>query len=51
MIILGLLLLLLGWLLSIHLLWVLGIIVLVIGVVLLIAGQAGHAVGGRSHWY
>lgn len=51
MIIIGLALLLLGFLLGIYILWVLGIIALVIGLVLLIAGHAGHAVGGRAHWY
>jgi membrane-bound ClpP family serine protease len=32
------------------LLWV-GIVLLVIGLCLLLAGRAGHDVGGRSHWY
>ncbi len=51
MIILGLLLLLLGFVLSIPLLWTLGIIVLIVGLVLLIAGQAGRQVGGRAHYW
>ncbi|WUD57908.1 DUF6131 family protein [Nocardia sp. NBC_00511] len=28
-----------------------GVIVLVIGVALMLAGMAGHAVGGRRHYY
>lgn len=51
MIIIGLILLLLGFVLSIPLLWTLGIIVLIIGLVLLIAGQVGRQVGGRAHYW
>jgi hypothetical protein len=52
-IILGLLLLIVGWLLGIHLLVVLGAILLVIGVILLFLlglSQAGRPVGGRNWW-
>lgn len=51
MIILGLVLLLLGFLLKISVLWTIGIIVLVVGLVLLLLGSAGRAVGGRKHYY
>jgi hypothetical protein len=51
MIILGLILLVLGFLLNVSILWTLGIIVLVIGVVLFALGSAGRAVGGRRHWF
>ncbi len=51
MIILGLVLLLLGFVLAVPLLWTLGIIVLIIGIVLLIAGQLGRQVGGRAHYW
>jgi hypothetical protein len=51
MIVLGLILLVLGWLLGIHLLVTLGIIVVAIGLILVIVGLVGHPVGGRSHWY
>lgn len=51
MIILGLALLLLGMFLHIGILWTIGIIVLIIGVVLWVAGSAGHSVGGRRHYY
>jgi membrane-bound ClpP family serine protease len=32
-------------------LWGVGIIVLVVGVILLILGRTGRAVGGRRHYY
>jgi Family of unknown function (DUF6131) len=51
MIVLGVLLLLVGFLLGIHLLWIIGLVLLLVGAVLWIAGSAGHAVGGRSHWF
>ena len=51
MIILGIVLLVLGFLFHIAVLWTIGIIVLVIGAVLAIAGTAGRAIGGRRHWY
>jgi len=49
--ILGLVLLLLGFFLHIPVLWTIGIILLVIGAVLMVLGTAGRAVGGRTHWY
>ncbi|GAB2677676.1 DUF6131 family protein [Nocardia goodfellowii] len=51
MIVLGLVLLVVGWLLGIPLLTTAGIIVLIIGLVLLIAGSVGRPVGGRRHYY
>ena len=51
MIILGLILLVLGFLLNASILWTLGIIVLVVGLVLFALGSAGRAVGGRRHWF
>jgi Family of unknown function (DUF6131) len=50
-IILGVILLVLGFLLSIPVLWTLGIILLVIGAILAVLGSTGRAVGGRNHWY
>jgi Family of unknown function (DUF6131) len=50
-IVLGLILLILGWALGIGILVTIGIIVLVIGIVFLILGQTGRAVGGRKYWY
>ncbi len=51
MIILGIILLVLGFVLSIPILWTLGIIALVIGLVLLVMGMMGRAVGGRAHYF
>lgn len=51
MIVLGVILLVLGFLLSISILWTLGIILVVVGVVLYLLGATGRAVGGRKHWY
>jgi hypothetical protein len=51
MLILGLILLVLGFLLSIPILWTIGIILLVAGAVLYVLGATGRAVGGRKHWY
>jgi hypothetical protein len=51
MIILGLILLLLGFLLGIYILWILGLVLLVIGLVLFAAGIAGHELGGRRHYW
>jgi membrane-bound ClpP family serine protease len=50
-IILGIILLLLGFFLKIAILTTIGVIVLVVGVVLLILGSMGRAVGGRRHYY
>ena len=51
MIILGLVLLVLGFLLKISILWTIGIILLVVGAVLMLMGSMGRAVGGRRHYY
>ncbi len=51
MIILGVILLIVGFLLNIPLLWTIGIIVLIIGLVLVAMGSMGRAVGGRRHYY
>ena len=50
-IILGLILLILGFVLHISILWTIGIILLVIVAILAILGGMGRAVGGRRHWY
>jgi Zn-dependent membrane protease YugP len=51
MIILGIILLICGFVFKIPVLWTIGIILLVIGAVLWILGSMGHAVGGRRHYY
>ena len=51
MIILGVILLIIGFVTGIAILWTIGIIVLVVGLILALLGFAGHAVGGRRHYY
>jgi hypothetical protein len=51
LIILGVILLVLGFLLSIPVLWTIGIVLLVVGAILAVLGTTGRAVGGRNHWY
>jgi hypothetical protein len=51
LIVVGIILLILGFLLKIAILWTLGIIVLVIGLILMLFGAMGRAVGGRRHYY
>lgn len=51
MIILGLILLIVGFLIGLHILWTIGIILLVIGLILWVLGALGHAVGGRRHYW
>ncbi|HYU86411.1 MAG TPA: DUF6131 family protein [Kribbellaceae bacterium] len=51
MIILGLILLVIGFIAKISILWTIGIILLVIGAVLWVLGATGRAVGGRPHYW
>ena len=51
MIVAGIVLLLLGFLLGVPILWTLGLIVLIVGLVLMVLGSAGRAVGGRRHYF
>lgn len=51
MIALGVVLLILGYVLSVHWLWVIGIVLLVIGGVLWLLGAIDRPVAGRRHWY
>jgi hypothetical protein len=51
MIALGVVLLIIGFLTHISILWTLGILLVVIGLVLAVLGSAGRAVGGRRHYY
>lgn len=51
MLVIGLICIVLGYLLGIGVLTTIGIILAVIGAVLLVAGAAGHPVGGRRYWY
>jgi hypothetical protein len=40
-----------GFLLKIAILWTIGIVVLVIGLILLLLGAIGHEIGGRRHYW
>jgi membrane protein implicated in regulation of membrane protease activity len=51
MIILGLILLLIGYLTGLSLLYYLGGILLIVGVVFLVLGNVGRPVGGRKVWF
>ncbi|HET9140306.1 DUF6131 family protein [Actinophytocola sp.] len=51
MIILGVILLVIGFLTNISILWTIGIVLVVIGAVLALMGGMGRRVGGRAHWY
>ncbi|GII53245.1 hypothetical protein Pth03_16340 [Planotetraspora thailandica] len=51
MIILGIILLIIGFLTGISIMWTIGIIILVIGLVLMLMGRVGRPVGGRKHYF
>lgn len=51
MIVLGIILLVIGYLLPIPILYTLGWILVVLGVVLWLLGAVGRPIGGRTHWY
>ena len=51
MIILGIVLVVVGYVAGIPVLTTIGVILAVIGLVLLLVGSTGRAIGGRRHWY
>lgn len=51
MIILGVVLLVLGFVFGIPVLWTIGLVLIAVGVVLMILGATGRAIGGRKTWY
>jgi hypothetical protein len=51
MIVLGLILLVIGFIAKIAILWTIGIILLIVGLILVALGTMGRAVGGRRHYY
>ncbi len=51
MIILGVILLVVGFILAIPVLWTIGLVLIAVGVVLMIVGATGRAVAGRRYWY
>jgi hypothetical protein len=50
-IILGVILLIIGFVTGIAIIWTIGIIVVVIGAILALLGMMGHAIGGRRHYF
>jgi hypothetical protein len=50
-IILGVVFVILGILFGSPILWTIGLILAIVGAVLWLAGSAGHAVGGRHHYW
>ncbi|MDQ6818903.1 MAG: DUF6131 family protein [Actinomycetota bacterium] len=51
MITLGVILLIIGLIAKIAILWVIGIVLLGIGLILVLLGMVGRAVGGRRHYF
>jgi fatty acid desaturase len=51
LIILGVILLIIGFVAKVAIIWTIGIIVVVVGAILALLGTVGHAVGGRRHYY
>ncbi|WP_199920416.1 DUF6131 family protein [Streptomyces katrae] len=51
MIILGVILLIIGFVTGISILWTIGLILVVVGLILWLLGAVGHAVGGRNHYW
>ena len=51
MILLGVVLLIIGFIAKIAILWVVGVVLVLIGLALVVAGAMGRAIGGRRHYY
>jgi Family of unknown function (DUF6131) len=51
MIVLGVVLLLIGFVTKVSIIWTLGIVAVLVGAVLALLGATGREVGGRRHYY
>ena len=51
MIVLGIILLIIGFVAKIAILWTIGIVVLVLGLIAILLGSIGHSIGGRRHYW
>jgi uncharacterized protein DUF6131 len=51
MILLGVVLLLIGFIAKIAILWVVGVVLVLVGLVMVALGAMGRAVGGRRHYF
>jgi hypothetical protein len=51
LIVLGIILLIIGFVAGIAIIWTIGVIVVAIGILFALLGFAGREIGGRKHWY
>ncbi|MEU9487464.1 DUF6131 family protein [Streptomyces decoyicus] len=51
MVLLGIILLVIGFVTSLSILWTIGIVLVVVGAILWLLGATGHAVAGRKHYW
>jgi hypothetical protein len=51
MIILGIVLLIIGFIFKVAIIWALGILAVIVGAILALVGFAGREVGGRRHYW
>jgi hypothetical protein len=51
MVFVGVVLIILGFVANIVILWTIGIIAVVVGVILALLGTTKYAIGGRKHWF
>jgi hypothetical protein len=51
MVLLGIVLLVIGFVTGIAILWTIGIVLVAIGAILWLLGAMGHAVAGRKHYW
>lgn len=51
MIVIGVVLLIIGFIAKIAIVWTVGIVVLLVGAILALLGHTGHAVAGRRHYF
>jgi hypothetical protein len=50
-IVLGIILIVVGWLVGLGVLETIGLVLVVVGLILLLLGGLGHPVGGRQYWF
>jgi hypothetical protein len=50
-IVLGIVLLIVGFIAKVSIIWLLGVILVVVGAILALLGMGGRQIGGRAHWY
>jgi hypothetical protein len=51
MILLGIVLLIIGFIAKVAILWAIGVVLVLIGLALMLLGAMGRAVGGRRHYF